>query len=325
MELTALTPRDRARMGAALRRGEPVRLDLRGPFPRDLRVDEVAPLCHEARAADADLDRALAAWAPPPARPRPELRVTAVIPCSRGRPLGVRALLAQDVAVRVIVLSNGPGGPREVPGAEVIRVPWEGHGRTRARALAHVRDPWVLFTVDDALPLGAGFVRTLVEAAEAGGFDAVMARQVPWPDSDPVTRRRLRAWTPAGRTPVEVPQVDDVAALYRTEVLRRAPFPDVPIAEDLAWSRDHRTGYAPRAPVAHAHRRRPAALFARERAMHAMRVRLGLPPTVPDLRAAVGALPGVLRPVLAAGPAELPNQLAELAGQWLGARDARRE
>ncbi|MFM8358546.1 MAG: hypothetical protein ACKOET_08300, partial [Verrucomicrobiota bacterium] len=51
---------------------------------------------------------------------------------------------------------------------------------------ALARHPYVLLTVDDAMPLGAGFVRTLVEVLERGGYDAVTARQVPWPGSDAI-------------------------------------------------------------------------------------------------------------------------------------------
>ena len=63
--------------------------------------------------------------------------VTAIIPCSRGVPVGVRALRAQDVDVSVRVLSNGEG-PLEVPGATVRRVAWTGHGQTAA-AVADIR------------------------------------------------------------------------------------------------------------------------------------------------------------------------------------------
>ena len=72
--------------------------------------------------------------------------------------------------------------------------------------------------------LGAGMVRTMVEALEVGGFDAVVARQVPWPTASAVTRARLRAWTPPGREVVASAMLDNVCALYRREALLADPF-----------------------------------------------------------------------------------------------------
>ena len=105
----------------------------------------------------------------------------------------------------------------------------------------------------------------------------------------------------------------------RTETLRSFPIPPVPIAEDAWWSLNRRVGYVPMAPVLHSHVRAPGPLFERNRAIHAQLVAMGHAPTVPDFSAWVKALPGVVRPALAAGPGELVNQLAELTGQWWGA------
>lgn len=314
--LTRLGPAERARLSAALRVGAPMDLDLAGGLPDGLVPAEVAPLFRSLRARDPGTERALRRWAAPAARPGPGPAVTAILPASRGRPLGVAALRGQDLPVQVRVLSNGPAGPTRVPGAEVQRVPWAGHGPTRQAALADVRTPFVLFTVDDAALLGAGCLRRMVAVLEAEGADAVVARQVPWPDADPVTRGRLRSWTPAAAAPTPLPQVDHVCTLYRTETLRRHPLPAVPIAEDLAWSTGRRVVLAPGAPVLHSHRRRARALWSRERAIHQQRRALGLETTVPDL---VGALPGVLG-ALRHGPRELPRHAAEVLGQWWGGR-----
>lgn len=321
MIIEGLGPEDRAAMAAALRRGEPVRLELRGAVPRGVRLDEIAPLCYAATARDPTDRRVLEAFSAPAARPGSDARVTVIVPCHRGNPAGVAALMRQDVAVRVIVLSNGPDGPERVPGAEVMRVDWEGHGRTRQRAIAAVRDPYVLFTVDDAIPLGAGFLRTLVEALEEGGWDAVTARQVPWPDADRVTAERLRRWTPAGHRVVAFPQVDNVASLYRTETLRAAPFPDVVIAEDAWWSEGRRVGYVPHAPVLHSHPREGRGLYRRTRDIHAELVAMGQPPAVPGLPALIAGAPGLVRPSLIGQRGEWRNQIAELFGQWAGARE----
>jgi hypothetical protein len=251
------------------------------------------------------------------------MSVTAVIPACQGLPRGVRALQAQDIEVRVIVLSNGDG-PQRVPGAEVVQVEWRGHGLTRQAALEHVESEYVFFTVDDAVCLGRECLRTMVEALESGSWDAVTAQQIPCKDADPITVERLRRWTPPGEQVVTTAQVDHVAALYRTETLRLHPLPPVPIAEDAWWSRGRRIGYVPMARVQHSHHREPRALYRRNRAIHAELIRMGQAPRVPSLGALIRALPGVVRPTLQVGPGELSNQVAELLGQWQGSREARR-
>lgn len=294
MQLHRLDPAGLASLEAAVRAGEPVELvgNPRAAVP----LDEVVPLCHGVSSA------ALAEWLPPPARGGSGHRVSAIIPTHRQRPLGLGALAAQDVEVEVLVLANGDF-------TEGVRIPWEGHGRTRMEGVRMARHPWVLLTVDDAVPLGAGFVRSLVEAAEAGGYDAVVARQVPWPTADRVTRARLRAWTPPAHGHRPSPMLDNVCALYRREVLLADPFDDVPIAEDWHWGRRHRIGYLPDAPVVHSHERRFRSSFSRTRDLHRELHRGGEAPRVPDLVTLLGALPSTLGP-------DLRGALGELLGQY---------
>jgi hypothetical protein len=195
VDLSGLSPGERRQLAAALRNGDRVRWNVPDPAPRGVRLDEIAVLCQELRAADPQLEERLSSLLPPGPRPGPLPEVTAVIPCNRQDVVGLRALLAQDCELRVLVLSNGDG-PEGLPGAQVVRVDWEGHGATRQAAVDRVSTRYLLFTVDDAIPLGAGSVRQLVDALEAGGWDAVIGRQVPWPDADPVTAERVRRWTP---------------------------------------------------------------------------------------------------------------------------------
>lgn len=324
MRVTQWTMTERRELSERIRRGEPVDLHIaasgsRGQrLSRNLRLDEIVPLCRSVTCDDPAMAEAAQLLAAPKARDDAEGSVTAIIPSNRGLPSGVEALRSQDVDLSVLVLSNGDG-PSQVPGATVRRVPWRGHGQTRAAAIADVESEYVLFTVDDAIPLGAGCVRTLIAALNSSNWQAVVARQIPWPDADAVTAARLRRWTPPGQQVVSMPQADHVATLYRTETLRRFPIPDRPIAEDAWWSLERRVAYAPTAPFLHSHRRRPLELYARNRAIHAELVSMGHPPTIAGLGAAVAALPGILRPTLAEGPAELANQIAEIAGQWAGA------
>jgi hypothetical protein len=283
---------------AAVRAGEPVVLGSGARCAHPL--DEIVPFCHAVE------DPTLAGLLPPAARGGAPIAVSVVIPTHRQRPIGLAALEAQDVDVELLVLANGDY-------TDGVRVPWEGHGRTRQRGVELARAPYLCFTVDDALPLGAGFLRTMVEALEAGGYDAVYARQLPWPGSDAVTRGRLRAWTPPGVAHGPGAHLDHVAALYRTEDLRADPLDPVPIAEDWHWGRRHRVGYVPRAMVAHAHPRRLRALYARTRDLHAELRAAGEQPTVPTLVDLARALPSVVG-------RDARGALGELLGQYVGGR-----
>jgi hypothetical protein len=322
-----LDHRERERMHQALVEGEPIALELWSPPAPEVRLDDIVPLCHSVRTWDKQLTASLEAFLPPPAAPGNTAKVSVIIPSHRQVPIGLRALAAQDLEVELLVVDNGPrplNGP-ELAEARVLRTPWLGHGLTRQRAVEQASGDYVFFTVDDAIPCGAGFLRCLIEALEDGGYDAVSARQLPWPDSDPVTTRRLRAWTPPGRRHRTAEQVDHVAALYRRATLLEQPLPAVPIAEDLRWSEGRRVGYQPTAPVVHAHDRHPFALFHRTRAIHAQHIAAGEPPRVPGPLHALRAAPSLVRPVLEAGPAELLNHAAELLGQLAASWDSRRQ
>ena len=323
MRLQGLTSAELEALGEALRRNESVRLELTEDFPKRLRADQVVPLVDEVVTRTPSFTSALAEHLPPAGRERDgSIRVTAIVPSHRRTPIGLQALREQDVAVEVLVLANGDARGR-VEGDRVMEVPWLGHGATRQEGVRHAQGDYVLLTVDDALPRGRGCVRALVEALEEGGYDAVFGRQVPWPLADPVTARRLSEWTPSGRGHFRVDQLDHVFALYRRETLLESPLSPVPIGEDLHWRQGRRIGYVPGAPVVHSHVRRPTELYRRTRDLHVQHHLVGDEPRVPSLAALVGALPGVLRPVIRGGPRELPNQLAELLGQWRAARITR--
>lgn len=298
MRLETLDAVGLRRLEAAVRAGEPVTLaaGARGDVP----LDEVVPLCHAVE------DPTLRTLLPPAARGGRRIGVTVVIPTHRSRPLALAALEAQDVDVELLVLANGAY-------TEGVRVPWEGHGRTRQRGVELARHPYLFFSVDDALPLGAGFLRTLVDALEDGGFDAVTARQLPWPTSPAATRVRLRAWTPPGAGAVPWAELDHVAALHRTELLRADPLDAVPIAEDWHWGRRHRLGYVPGAAVVHAHPRRLREGYRRTRDIHAERIAAGEAPRVPDVATFVRALPSVFG-------ADARGALGELLGQYMAGR-----
>ncbi len=288
----------RRRFAAALRAGEPVGLTDRAvrQAARDgVAPERFVPLAHT-------VDSPWRALLPPAARRASAEPVTVIVPSSRGRPLGLDAWRAQDVPVRVRVLANGAWQGREEP--EVEHVQWRGHGPTRAAALDTVDTPWVLFSVDDAIPLGAGFVRALMHAC--ADADVATARQIPWPDADAATAARVCAWTPwfADGAPRPWATVDHVAAIYRTELLRRFPVPAVSTAEDWVWARRFggavRLVYAPAAAVLHSHPPRLRATFARARAEHQVRRAEGEAPRLRSAWEVACNLPGAAAPGLRA-------------------------
>jgi hypothetical protein len=328
LRITTWSNAERTQLAEQVRAGVPVDLVFDERFSQKKwrksgpRLDEIVPLCATITVEGQDMRAEISAHAAPPSVAGHLETVTVVIPCSRHPPLGLGALLAQDMVTKVLVLSNGDG-PTHVEGATVVRVDWKGHGTVRAQALDMVDSDYVFFTVDDAIPLGQGCIRTLVEALRQGPWDAAVARQIPWPDADAITASRLRRWTPAGTEVVAMSQTDHVATLYKTTTLAEYPIPSVSIAEDAWWSIDRRVAYVPTAPVLHSHVRAPGALFRRNRDIHAQLISMGQSAAIPHFGAAMAALPGVIRPALGCGIGELFNQVAEIAGQWRGAVNAR--
>lgn len=241
--------------------------------------------------------------------------VTVVIPALRV-PIGVEAWLRDPAVSQLLILANGtfPVWSHPDPRVRVQRVAWEGHGRTRQHSITQVTTEFVLFSVEDALPRGtpAGWLREGL-----GDFAAVSGRQLPWPDSDAESCRRLWAWTPPGEAPqpalphpVGGQRHDHVLALYRTESLRRRPLPDVPIGEDWHWARQASVGYCPRAQVVHAHPREFWPLYLRTRDTHREFCKAGFPPTVPDFPSFLAGIPGNLG-------SDWRGGLGELLGQWV--------
>lgn len=313
MHLTHFHAAQLAELERALRAGEDCVLAT-DRLPSNIRSSQLLPCFDRVELRSHSLRDTLSAQLPGPGRPGCEgPRVTAVIPTHRQTPVGLAALRDQDLPVETLVLSNGTV---QVDGDRVLKVPWLGHGPTRQRALGFVDTDYVLFTVDDALPRGRGAVRALVDALEEGDYQGVFGRQIPWPTADAITRSRLAQWTPAGEGHWPAPQTDHVWALYRTQTLREHPLPAVPIGEDMAWSKGRRVGYVPSSLVMHSHERSPKALYERTRDLHLQHQLNGDAATVPSLAALVRALPGVVGPTVRSGPRELPNQLAELWGQW---------
>ncbi|MEC7985506.1 MAG: hypothetical protein VX278_10095 [Myxococcota bacterium] len=199
------------------------------------------------------------------------LDVTVVIPTQRPK-FCIPNAYEND---NVLLLSNR-GGPIWSRQGRILRVAWEGHAKTRKQALPHIDTKYVFFTVDDAIPL-RGMLSVLVQEFEKGNeqWDILCPRQVPWPHACHVSKNRLAQWMPYAQQTYPFSQADHVGAMYRTDDLRRWKLPDVPIAEDMWWSRGKRIGCIPQATIVHSHIRRPRSLFFREYAISQERAKMG--------------------------------------------------
>jgi rhamnosyltransferase len=250
-------------------------------------------------------------------------------------------------------------------GDRLLRIPRAdfGHGRSRNLGIAACRGELVALLVQDALPADSDWLARLVSPFEtdprlAGTF----AQQLPRPGASRLTRHHLSGWVAAGSlprsseiadpksfealSPVEkllLCAFDDVSSCIRRSVWERIPFPDVPIAEDLAWAREvllagHRIDFVPEARVFHSHERGFAHELARTRATHRELARLFALRTIPDRRSLLlsmastlslhrrllrdEAKEGGLRALLGAAPRALSLAVALPLGQYLGGRDA---
>jgi glycosyltransferase involved in cell wall biosynthesis len=183
------------------------------------------------------------------------------------------------------------------------------HGTTRNLGVAHSRGPLLVTLVQDAVPQGDEWLATLLAPLEhdpsiAGAF----ARQVPCAGASPLARRQLAAWV-AGQREARVMRIrsradydrwsplerlhacafDNVCAAFRRSVWMAHPFPEVPIAEDLAWGREvllagHGIAYAPDAAVEHSHDRSAWYELKRTWVLHQELHRLFGVRTIPSMR-----------------------------------------
>ena len=193
--------------------------------------------------------------------------VTVVIPTHRREPVGLAGFLEQTK--QVWILNNGSVAISKKYSDQIQNIPvfWRGHGQTRQEIVEQVDTDFLFFSVDDALPM-EGMLSSLVRTIESYDCDAVIARQIAYPDASPITIMALERWTPNHKEPYEVTQADHVGTLYRTKTLREYPLPSVPIAEDAWWSRGRKVLCDPNAVIVHSHVRKTKDLFLRELKIH---------------------------------------------------------
>jgi rhamnosyltransferase len=191
-----------------------------------------------------------------------------------------------NFAYDVLVIDSGStDGTTELAtrhGAAVHRIaPNEfDHGATRNLGASLTAGRCVVFLVQDALPADDHWLAAMVENLDADETVAgVYGRQVPRPDSSPLTRALMRDWPtssserreqfaggrgsyaalpPATRRSLAV--FDNVSSCVRRSVWEIIPFERTRFGEDLRWGKavveaGHKLVYEPRSAVLHSHER----------------------------------------------------------------------
>lgn len=125
-----------------------------------------------------------------------------------------------------------------------------GHGRTRNLGVQLSRGEFIFFTVQDASLSTTSFFATAVKHFTNTKVAAVGGKQIVPHDAD---KNPLQWYRPVGKPTVQIltPQtyshmdprekffyarLDNVAAMYRRDILLLLPFPDVDFGEDLLWA-----------------------------------------------------------------------------------------
>jgi rhamnosyltransferase len=165
-------------------------------------------------------------------------------------------------------------------GARIHRIPRSefDHGGTRNIGLSLSGAEYLAFVVQDALPLDRSWLAAMVENLDADERVAgVYGRQVPHPESSPLTRALVNGWPTAGLErreqhaerrygvlpPAErrsLATFDNVSSCVRRSVLEEMPFERTLFGEDLRWGKrvietGHKIVYEPRSVVLHSHER----------------------------------------------------------------------
>jgi rhamnosyltransferase len=154
------------------------------------------------------------------------------------------------------------------------------HGETRNLGISLSRGRYVALIVQDAVPLDGQWLAAMVENLDRDGLTAgVYGRQVPRPESSPLTRALVNGWatadaerreqfaggaglyhtlSPAKRRALAT--FDNVSSCVRRSVWEEMPFERTNFGEDLRWGKNvveagYKLVYEPRSAVFHSHER----------------------------------------------------------------------
>ncbi len=192
------------------------------------------------------------------------------------------ALSAQDCAgaAEVILVDSGStDGTVEIArrrAVQIIEIPPGEFTYSSAlnRGFAAARAPLVLSLSAHVVPIGPGWLSTLLAAMRDPEVAGAFSREIPWPDADFYERLRLETEFPpfrmvkarrftwgeedGERYPLFF-RFSNAASVIRRSLWESHPFQELPYAEDLEWSRwailaGHQIVYEPSARAYHSHR-----------------------------------------------------------------------
>ena len=185
----------------------------------------------------------------------------------------------------LVIDSGSTDGTAELArryGASVYRVSRNefGHGATRNLGVSLASGEYVAFIVQDAVPLDERWLAPMVENLEHDEMVAgVYGRQLPRPESSPLTRVLVNSWPTADLQRREqfvspptlydmllpderrsLATFDNVSSCVRRSVWEAIPFEPTHFGEDLRWGKKvveagYKIVYEPRSAVFHSHER----------------------------------------------------------------------
>ena len=214
--------------------------------------------------------------------------VTVFVPTLNGGPLFARVLdtiFDQDVDFDFEVLCIDSGSKDEtldIMARHPVRridIPKSefNHGLTRNRGAREARGDILILTVQDAVPVGRDWMRTLVSNFDDPDVAGVYCHQIPHDNCSPFLRDRLTGWVRGEGAPfvkqVESPMdfwlrppldrwrtiaFDNVCSAVRRTWINQLPFVRRQFGEDITWAKSavlarHKVVMDPRCAVAHSH------------------------------------------------------------------------